>query len=138
MDIYWDETYNIGIKEIDDQHQRLFEILQDLNLAMMKGRAKYHIQETLSQLADYTYYHFDFEEQIMEKFKYPRMGGHVEEHQRFRKELATQILKFNEGNTLVNVDTYMQIRDWILSHVTDHTQGYDQALGHFLRQKGLT
>ncbi|NJM14282.1 MAG: hypothetical protein HC896_01855 [Bacteroidales bacterium] len=38
--ITWNEKYSVGIKEIDNQHVNLVNIINELHDAMLKGKGK--------------------------------------------------------------------------------------------------
>ena len=65
----WKKKYEMGIKKFDDQHKRLFEIGRNLVTAFEgaeKGLDQYdHIVHLLSELHDYTVYHFNSEEKAL-------------------------------------------------------------------------
>jgi hemerythrin len=133
VELPWDDSYEIGIPQIDEQHKKLFAIIDDLSTAMMRGRAKYVIQATLARLADYTHYHFSSEEHIMEMYGYDDIRRHHNMHELFKRQLAELIIRHQDGEEMVNVDTYVTARDWILSHVTSHTAEADLRLADFIK-----
>ena len=43
----WDDTYSVNVGEIDEQHQKLVGMLNDLHEAMEQGKDKDALQEIL-------------------------------------------------------------------------------------------
>jgi hemerythrin len=84
--IYWKEEYRIGINHIDEQHKRWFLIAeevynlfnQDTNIDKTNK-----IMAIMSELKDYTIYHFNFEESYMKEIDYKNYNRHKEAHARF-------------------------------------------------------
>ncbi|MBQ1657740.1 MAG: hemerythrin domain-containing protein, partial [Rhodocyclaceae bacterium] len=62
--LQWNEVLATGIEEIDDQHKRLLEILNQLRVAAERRERKEATAEVLQQMLDYTIYHFDYEEKL--------------------------------------------------------------------------
>jgi hypothetical protein len=62
--IAWEQKYNTGIKEIDTQHKRLVDIINELYDARHSQSSQAVLNVILSRLIDYAEYHFDFEEAI--------------------------------------------------------------------------
>ncbi len=133
MELRWDDSYNIGVPQIDEQHKRLFAIIDELTTALRQGKGSQIIASIFGRLADYTHYHFQSEEFIMQRYNYPRYEEHKQIHEGFKRDLALLISRWQDGEMMVNVDTYNALRDWILKHVTSHTQKADQTLGLYIR-----
>ncbi len=67
----WDDQYSVRIKVIDDQHQRLFVMIQDFYDQMRQKQTKEGIADILKGLADYSQYHFNSEEALMTRHSIP-------------------------------------------------------------------
>ena len=52
--ITWRDTYNVGVRQIDDQHQELVHRLNDFMEACTNQKGKEKIKETLYFLKAYT------------------------------------------------------------------------------------
>ncbi|MDD2738394.1 MAG: bacteriohemerythrin [Methylomonas lenta] len=69
IDIFpWNENFNTGVPQIDQQHRRLVELLNKL-----AGHVAYQsnlpaINNIIDQLADYAVYHFETEESIWHQY----------------------------------------------------------------------
>jgi hemerythrin-like metal-binding protein len=132
MELVWDDRNNIGIEHIDAQHQELYSIVNSLGAAIARGQAKEIIKNTLSQLTDYAQAHFDAEEELMRKYEYPMLENHKREHDKFRQRIIEPILRLESGKSIVVVDTFTYIRQWILNHETGDAQNADPAMGKYL------
>jgi hemerythrin len=55
---YWRDEYCTGNAEIDEQHQKLFKIINNLHDAMLQGHGKEVLKNTLDELIFYTIDHF--------------------------------------------------------------------------------
>ncbi len=117
----WSKKMEIGIKEIDEQHQIFFRIGRDVEQLLLHNGVnvqKKQVVNLICELREFSSYHFYFEESMMEKYQYSNIEGHKKEH----RLLIERLLKINmkgkevtiEG-TLKELKEFMQ--DWIFSHV---------------------
>jgi hemerythrin len=78
--IEWSDTLSIGVKEIDDQHRTLVDMLNKLNEAIHGGWGKEARREVIDTLIEYTRVHFATEESLMSISNYPNSKGHKKQH----------------------------------------------------------
>ena len=78
--IDWNESLSVEIAEIDHQHKKLVNILNELHAAMRQGQSKTVMAEIVDRLVDYTATHFATEEEYFDEFKYDETGPHKMEH----------------------------------------------------------
>jgi hemerythrin len=131
--ITWNDKYSVGIKNIDNQHQRLVEILNELHEAMKNGKGKEIIHSTIDKLVDYTVYHFSLEEKYLNQYSYPEFKKHQATHQEFVNKIKEYQTSITNGTTPVTIELIGFLRDWILKHV----QGMDKDYSPFLISKGV-
>ena len=86
MPIQWDGSHNLGIKEMDDQHEIIFSILNKLYEAIESGGAKDDVAKTLTQLTDDINSHFGLEENYFDKFSYENSDEHKQEHNKYQQQ----------------------------------------------------
>ena len=70
--IVWSERYSVGISRIDEQHQRLIDLINDLHGAMLEKQEEPELSKILDGLAAYAVSHFATEETLMKKHKHSR------------------------------------------------------------------
>ena len=119
----WKEEYALGNGAIDEQHQRLFELggqIHDL-LKQKRGEDKYDdLMILLKELSNYTVYHFDFEEGMLEAADYPNLDLHQQEHRKFiekLEELTTQDLDAFQNKVAFEMLGF--VANWIERHILD-------------------
>jgi hemerythrin len=134
MAIAWDPSLEVGIPEIDAQHQELFRRLDGLLEAIRSGRSREEVGKTLLFLEDYTVQHFGAEETQMIVRAYPGFADHKKEHEGFIAELqALKAEHQRDGPTaslIIRVNTYLT--GWLRSHIFRT----DRALVAFLTARG--
>jgi hemerythrin-like metal-binding domain len=117
----WKDSYKVNVTEIDKQHKRLFEIGEKISeLVMLKNEYDHYdeIMEILEELKDYTLYHFDFEEKLMEQYGFADLETHKIEHIFMVKKLQRLQRKDIDANqSQATIDLVAFVSDWITSHI---------------------
>ena len=85
--IEWSPRYMLGVEIIDEQHEKLVDIINLFFNAFRKGQAKNIAEEVIVKLVDYTKYHFAVEEKYFAEFKYEGMENHENEHNSFVEKI---------------------------------------------------
>jgi hemerythrin-like metal-binding protein len=82
----WQEEYRLGVETIDDQHQQLFKMVDNLLQVIddsKHGDYKKECADAVSFLYDYTVKHFQFEEGYQASIGYADIEAHKLQHKRF-------------------------------------------------------
>ena len=74
--ITWKSDFEIGVPAIDEQHKRLFAMLD----ALHRPDDQVKLNDLLLSLGRYIEEHFAFEEALMRKHAYPRITEHLVQH----------------------------------------------------------
>ncbi|AOR23333.1 bacteriohemerythrin [Clostridium taeniosporum] len=120
--IKWDDSYNIGIKTIDEQHQYLFKLCRNLEMLLETPNVIYKVDDAIKiicEFRNYITYHFYFEEMYFSIAQYDNLTTHIAEHEQFKdKILDINISNFYKENydelkTLINF-----LYSWIFDHIT--------------------
>ncbi len=129
----WDDSYSVRIVEIDQQHQKLIGMINDLHEAMRQGKGKDILQRILTGLAEYTAIHFATEERYFEQFGYPGAAAHKKEHREFVSKVEDFKGRFEQDKLSMSIEVMRFLRDWLSGHI----KGSDAQYGPFFNQKGL-
>ena len=129
--IEWDDDrYSTNIDKFDEQHQNLFDILNDLHAAMQEGRADEEVGDILRELEEYTEYHFGDEEGFMEDCGYAGdcsecFHDHQEMHENFAGKV-NELREAHENGEYITMDVLEFARDWLDAHIAggDQDQSY--------------
>ena len=131
--LQWKEEYEVGVAEIDEQHQKLIDIANRVYELMRNELAldKYdQIVEILQELKEYTVYHFHFEEGLMQKAKYKKRFSHKILHQNFLAQVEAVDLSAVDENQ----EAYLiQIMDFIANWLIEHIVGEDKKVVQSVR-----
>jgi hemerythrin-like metal-binding protein len=129
-DLVWNESYAIGIEEIDRQHMEFMRLLRRFNLGIQKAAPPSVQLRILEELAKYAEYHFCSEENIMFFTKYPEFGTQRAEHSRLRHRLDGKVNAYKRSP-----ETADQLSDFLYDWFIHHTQVEDRKIATFLHGK---
>jgi hemerythrin len=129
----WSEDYSVSIKSIDDQHKKLFGIINQLHESMKVGKSKDVLSNIINELSDYAVYHFSTEENFMQNHKYPGNFSHKKEHDNFLAKVIEYQDKFNISSSLTAIEMLQFLKEWLFKHV----KGTDKKYSPFLISKGV-
>ena len=129
----WKEEYLVGIKSIDEQHRRLFAQMDALTLALYKGQAASAIEEMIDFLDEYTEEHFNHEEELMMKYRYPEMQKHKELHDKFRSILFSFKSEMSQSGPSHNLA--LRLEQEIIGWYKNHILGIDKKMSLHLKNK---
>lgn len=128
MIIWKDEIHSVHNETIDTQHKRLVEMINELDQAVTSGKEYQIVNKVLEQALEYTVYHFQTEEDLMEQASFPEREQHTAEHEAFKRKVKQLQKRETNLDILVPIELLMYLRNWL----TKHIQSSDKDLGLFL------
>lgn len=129
----WEEKYSVKVKEIDDQHKKLFGMINDLQRAMAGGQGVEILQRTFNDMTEYAATHFRTEEDYFKKYSYADADAHNEEHRQFESQLNDFKRQLAETQDLsfyirfLSTDVIKFLRDWWLTHILGTDKKYSEC-----------
>ena len=81
----------IGIEQIDEEHRRLFALINEAAALPQEARTPQTVEKILCHLADYAATHFAHEEAYMSEHDDPELPLQKKEHEAFTKRVQTLI-----------------------------------------------
>jgi hemerythrin-like metal-binding protein len=130
--INWSRTYSVGVSQMDSEHQRLIDIINNLYIAMRSGRSKDAIGTILDELIDYTKTHFAHEEKLMQEAGY----AGFDEQKRAHVALVSQVVEIQQkyrAGTALGQEVMSFLKNWLINHI----QGLDKKYGPVMNKKGI-
>lgn len=129
----WDLSYSVGVAVFDDQHKKLFDIINSLNDAMKAGKSKDALGGILKSLIDYTATHFVAEEKMMLQHDYLQTQMHKMEHDKLVKQVLKLQEEFKAGKAMLSMEVMNFLKDWLNTHIA----GSDKKYGAYFNAKGI-
>ncbi len=127
----WSEELETGIEKVDSQHRNLMEMINRLHRAMRVGKGAEETGGILDELADYSIYHFGFEEELFDTYGYPDAESHRELHRKAAERIKTFQEQFRQGQASVAMDLMHFLTGWLKEHIMKT----DMAFAPFLKDE---
>ncbi|NOQ34510.1 MAG: bacteriohemerythrin [Methylococcaceae bacterium] len=125
----WDNKYSVNIAIIDSHHKKLFDIVNNIYDLMEHGADDDSIIKIISELLDYTNYHFSEEEKMMEKINYPDISSHKREHVDFIALLTEYFDSAKNGKAIfVAVKLSDAGVTWLKNHILTTDTKYQKYI----------
>ena len=110
------EKYMTGIKSVDEEHTKFLDMINELYDALEKGNSA-ELKKIFFELATYADTHFSNEEVIFTSAEYPDAAEHMRIHGEFRGKLRDLVISVKNGNSRINLDLLLFMKDWLFNHI---------------------
>lgn len=132
----WNKDMAVGVAVIDEQHQRLVELVNEFYYAFMDGKDKEVLDEVIERCNHYADMHFATEEEYMDAYKdsYPGYAEHLKLHRQFEERVVDGMLRFVRGDEDLSAEFLDFLTDWWFKHIN----GVDKKFGAFLNSQGVS
>jgi len=127
--VHWKNEYTIGIRSIDNQHKKLFELVNRLFELDENPNIKEEIRDILYAFRDYTIVHFSDEEEYMRSIGYPELEAHIETHKHIVESLH-KIIQVPAPLNIIKVKMKVVAKRVLIDHIVNE----DHKIGVFVRE----
>lgn len=132
--ITWTDEMKVNVGVLDDDHKKLFELINELHDSIAAGQDKDSLREILDRLMEYTKTHLAREEEMLAKAGYPGLLQHKMEHARMVQRAQNLRERFERGSlAMVSLELKSFLQNWWIMHI----QGSDKKYGSHLNFKGI-
>ncbi|GHE83962.1 bacteriohemerythrin [Thalassotalea profundi] len=132
--IKWKDEYSVGIEAIDNDHKKLLNLLNQVNTAYDYAMSESYEKEALTDLVNYTKYHFEREEKLMAENDYPELETHKLQHKNMIEQVDQFVERYNkEGHECLHI-----ISDFLTQWLINHINGTDKAYSKHLHDRGVS
>jgi len=140
IDIFsWNESFATGIPQIDEQHQRLVDLVNMLANSLASQAEIAVLNNIFDELADYAGYHFKTEESIWQEY----LGEDALEatHKKIHDGFITQVLQIKHSESTksqhdIVEDVLLFLTNWLSFHILDSDKR--MAMIVILMQSGMS
>jgi len=126
--VSWDEKYSVKVPEIDAQHKRLFDLINAFYEAIMAKQSAEGMKKIIHGLIQYTEFHFQYEERLLERFRYPGLDDQRRAHKAFVEKVTDFHNRFSEGKLLLTVEVTNFLKSWLVDHILASDLKYSECL----------
>lgn len=126
----WGIVHRTGVKEIDEQHERLARLTDVLATALKDGSDRETIHNLLAELVRYAEFHFAAEERLMAEHEIVDSVAHQMKHRCLLDDLRHLSVDQHEASVSL---TLRFLQEWLVRHVDK----MDKPLGLALNACGI-
>jgi hemerythrin-like metal-binding protein len=111
----WQDFYAVGVADIDDQHKKIFALVNDLSEHAAAAGGAGARRGEWAGLLEYVRSHLEKEESLLKKHGYPRLTVQQEDHKTLLSELEDLVRRGESGHLQGPASTAL-LKDWIIRH----------------------
>lgn len=124
----WNPTYSVGVRELDDQHKGLIHMINEMHYAMNQDKGQEAISSIVEQMFDYMETHFSTEEAYLQKFSYPALSSHQQQHEEFRAKARDLRERVSQHEFILSFEIVQFLSDWLQNHIMIADKKYSTLL----------
>ncbi len=129
--VVWTPEYSVGVAEIDEQHQKFIDIINELSeLSRKTNLSREQLQGGLNRMGNYGFYHLGTEEAYFVKCGYAGAKEHVAAHNAYRQTVAGLLARSEKAGEDLNKligDAAAYSGKWLLGHILTVDKKYTDA-----------
>lgn len=122
--LVWDESFSVKVDEIDRQHRRWIEIIDELHEAMTAPGGGQMAERVLGELREHAAFHFRFEEEYLRQIGYPGLGRHRRQHRQFLETIAGGVQADRRGGPAPDGELIALLHEWLRDHIRNEDRKY--------------
>ena len=114
----WGDEYSVNVLAMDNHHKKLFDIMNQMHEAMKAAADEDQLTKYITELVDYTVYHFGEEERMLEQVNYSGIDSQKRSHVAFVDKIKEFQTQANNGMAIFAVPKVSRLGiDWLKEHI---------------------
>ncbi len=113
----WDETWSVGVPELDADHRRICVVLDTLSAKYLANADDISIVDTLAELTEVIGEHFSHEEQVMYRMGFSDADQHFKNHFEALRVLSLMLFNYEKNNHAITKDALELMGIWMQEHI---------------------
>ena len=114
----WDDSFLIGIKELDHEHKVLIDDINRLHEELAKHDEKSKTEEYLGDIYARMQAHFALEEHVMKEHGYKYLDEHKREHEELLDSYTEYMVQFlNDDGVSSDKSIEDNLKHWVITHI---------------------
>lgn len=119
------EELSVGVKKMDEDHEVLIGLMNDVYSLHLKGASRNMILDSLKQLGGFVVEHFTREEALFDRIPgYMDMDIHKAIHRKLVQRYSSYVTLYEDGRDLDD-DFFFFLKAWLVAHI----EGVDMKYG---------
>lgn len=130
--MHWHDTFSVGVRIIDDQHQQLFTLVNELIIAVNTQQQDEVLDRILHAVLAYTEMHFRTEEELLKIHQ--QFKAHCDLHQQFTENVSELTVEFANDKTAAATRLLNNLTDWLQNHILKTDIAFFSEIGYRPRE----
>ncbi len=126
--IIWKPAMSVGVDVIDNDHKKLLNLINEMDYIIHADVTQKYgaIESVISELIDYTIYHFDREEKLMEVCGYPELEKHKRVHESLKSQVQTYMDSYQRTPQQFKPEAMrIFLNLWLVDHIMSMDKDYE-------------
>jgi len=132
-EIIWQDTFSVGVTEMDDQHKKLIAMINRLIIEQKTLTTPATLAGLLTEMVDYSREHFRAEEYLMSEYGYDKKDQQVKLHEEFIQKTMEFCSATEIGPNILSVALLEYLQTWLMDHILKEDMQYKL----FFESKGV-
>jgi len=127
--INWSEDFSVGDNSIDEQHKKIISLINQLIEYHTDSANREIIAKVMNELVEYSQFHLNYEEKLLEELQYPELSQHKELHLKYLNgvsDLSSEIWGFDHKEITHRVLKFL--KEWWSNHILKEDMQYKAFL----------
>jgi len=121
----WDKSLNVGIAEIDREHQAFVLQVNELNRAIENRIKLSAIRKKMQLILQDWKLHYSREEALLRQLHYPDADEHAKKHEQVNRQLHAIMAEVEHATFGYEwISASLKVRDALLDHLTEEDMKY--------------
>jgi len=114
----WDESFLIGIEELDHEHKVLMDDIKTLHEELTRHDQKSEIEKCLGDIYARMQAHFALEEHVMKEREYEFFDEHKREHERLLDSYSGYMIQIMNDAAVTSGNPIEEtLSHWVMYHI---------------------
>jgi len=118
--LQWRDEFSVGIAEVDHEHRKLIELINELQKDLQAGSDTKKIMQSLGEIYAQISSHFALEEKMMRNTRYPSYAEHKEDHETLLDDLRDIMDAVEDDGVLDDTLLTDDLDRWFSDHFRTH------------------
>ncbi len=127
--IKWEDTLSVEDDLIDIQHMIIINIINRFYNALIEKTLNYDMASKLfTESMDFFKMHFEYEEEILRRAKYPHLDAHREQHKLLLEKFLELKERMKKEKIAIAKDFFYLLKDYYTKHILLEDKKYSEYL----------